>query len=76
MSQSTVMDGAVRTVSARVDVDHLDDVLSDSFPASDPPSWNSGIARARPINSSTPGDMRGAQETSPAIASGRTMAAS
>ena len=27
----------------------LDDVLADSFPASDPPSWNPGIARPMPI---------------------------
>ena len=27
----------------------LDEVLSDSFPASDPPSWNPGIARPTPI---------------------------
>ena len=26
----------------------LDEVLADSFPASDPPSWNPGIARANP----------------------------
>ena len=27
----------------------LDQVLADSFPASDPPSWNPGIARASPL---------------------------
>jgi hypothetical protein len=27
----------------------LDDVLADSFPASDPPSWNPGITRPMPI---------------------------
>ena len=27
----------------------IDDVLADSFPASDPPSWNPGIARPTPI---------------------------
>jgi hypothetical protein len=27
----------------------LDEVLADSFPASDPPSWNPGIARPPPI---------------------------
>jgi hypothetical protein len=27
----------------------LDEVLADSFPASDPPSWNPGIARPTPI---------------------------
>ena len=26
----------------------LDQVLADSFPASDPPSWNPGIARLNP----------------------------
>jgi hypothetical protein len=28
----------------------IDDVLADSFPASDPPSWNSGIALADPVH--------------------------
>lgn len=27
----------------------IDDVLADSFPASDPPSWNSGVARPDPV---------------------------
>ena len=27
----------------------IDDVLTDSFPASDPPSWNSGVARPEPV---------------------------
>ena len=29
----------------------LDQVLADSFPASDPPSWNPGISRPRPAES-------------------------
>jgi hypothetical protein len=34
---------------ARLDAERaLDEVLADSFPASDPPSWNSGISRPRP----------------------------
>lgn len=28
----------------------MDQVLADSFPASDPPSWNLGIARAGPAS--------------------------
>jgi hypothetical protein len=28
----------------------IDDVIADSFPASDPPSWNPGIARLAPLN--------------------------
>jgi hypothetical protein len=39
----------------------LDEVLADSFPASDPPSWNSGITRLEPIarlaKSRTAGDV-------------------
>jgi hypothetical protein len=27
----------------------IDDVLADSFPASDPPSWNPGISRPEPV---------------------------
>lgn len=27
----------------------IDDVIADSFPASDPPSWNPGIARLSPV---------------------------
>ena len=27
----------------------IDDVLADSFPASDPPSWNPGVARPGPV---------------------------
>ena len=28
----------------------IDDVIADSFPASDPPSWNPGIARLAPLS--------------------------
>ena len=28
----------------------IDDVLADSFPASDPPSWNPGVARRNPFS--------------------------
>jgi hypothetical protein len=33
----------------------IDDVLADSFPASDPPSWNPGVARPQPWGDE-PGD--------------------
>ena len=34
---------------SRLDAEQaLDEVLADSFPASDPPSWNPGIARPKP----------------------------
>jgi hypothetical protein len=29
----------------------IDDVLADSFPASDPPSWNPGVSRPQPVAS-------------------------
>ena len=39
----------------------IDDALADSFPASDPPSWNAGVARLepnrqleRPVSTTTP----------------------
>ena len=30
----------------------IDDALAGSFPASDPPSWNPGMARAVPVDAS------------------------
>ena len=32
----------------------IDDVIADSFPASDPPSWNSGVARPAPVGPFAP----------------------
>jgi len=41
--------GVLQGVEGSLTVERaVDTVLADSFPASDPPSWNSGIAEARP----------------------------
>jgi hypothetical protein len=44
----------------------IDDVIADSFPASDPPSWNPGIARLAPVTR---------QPAAPAATAGRVPAA-
>jgi hypothetical protein len=74
MSPSTPFDDAVRSVDARLDANRVDDVLSDSFPASDPPSWNPGITRPRPIIH--PRSRRAGADTAPVIATGHTMTTS
>lgn len=47
------VDGSVDELSGarqRLAVERrIDDVLADSFPASDPPSWNPGVARPNPV---------------------------
>ena len=42
-------------IERRVGADWIDEVLADSFPASDPPSWTSGVARPKPSLSDSPG---------------------
>jgi hypothetical protein len=49
----------------------IDDVLADSFPASDPPSWNPGVTRPEPAVSL---DHRAAQSARMAAGSGTTPA--
>jgi hypothetical protein len=42
--------GEFSTAPQRLAVERaIDDVLADSFPASDPPSWNPGVARPDPV---------------------------
>ena len=55
----------------RVDAERkMDDVLADSFPASDPPSWNPGVSRPEPVVSMPATDDR------PAAYSGNVSTAS
>ena len=39
---------AAISVGCRLSATWVDDVLTDSFPASDPPSWTPGMARPAP----------------------------
>ena len=43
----------------------IDEVLADSFPASDPPSWTPGVARPQPVGDAA-GDHAGLGETTAA----------
>src|SRR5688572_33136814 len=42
-------------IARRARADWIDEVLADSFPASDPPSWTPGIARLNPSLADSPG---------------------
>jgi hypothetical protein len=42
-------------IDRRARADWIDEVLADSFPASDPPSWTPGIARLNPSLPDSPG---------------------
>ena len=46
----TYTDTAVECRDGTLAAEHaIDDVLADSFPASDPPSWNAGVTRPESV---------------------------
>ena len=48
----------------------IDDILADSFPASDPPSWNPGVSRPEPVASMRHGPPRSEPKDTSAIRAG------
>ena len=54
----TVMPTNAFRIDRRARADWIDEVLADSFPASDPPSWTPGIARLNPPQPDSPGAAR------------------